>query len=370
MRILVTGSSGLIGSEAVRHFASRGHQLHGIDNNMRRTFFGEDGDTTWVLERLKGEVRGFVHHDSDIRDRSAMLAALAEVRPDVVIHCAAQPSHDLAARMPFEDFDTNAVGTLNLLEATRRHAPEAVFVFMSTNKVYGDAPNRIRLRQLDTRWDYDEPEYARGIPETLSVDQSLHSVFGAGKLAADVLCQEYGRYFGLRTGVFRGGCLTGVNHSGAELHGFLSYFFKAAAQRRTYTVYGYLGKQVRDQIHSHDVVRAFEAFIENPRPGEVYNLGGGKGNSVSILETVDRVEQLLGLRIGTVYSDEARRGDHIVYYSDLAKLRAHYPEWNISRSLDDIFEELARATHAQGRAQGSPRAAVTAMAGGKGVTAS
>jgi CDP-paratose 2-epimerase len=315
-------------------------------------------------------VRGFVHHDDDIRDRAAMMGALAEIRPEVVIHCAAQPSHDLAARMPFEDFDTNAVGTLNLLEATRRYAPEAVFVFMSTNKVYGDAPNRIRLRELEQRWDYDDPAYAAGIPETFPIDQSLHSLFGASKVAADVLCQEYGRYFGLRTGIFRGGCLTGVNHSGAELHGFLSYFFKAATQRRTYTIYGYLGKQVRDQIHSHDVVRAFEAFIENPRPGEVYNLGGGKANSVSILESVDRVEQLLGLRMETVYSDEARRGDHIVYYSDLAKLHAHYPAWNVSRSLDDIFEEFARATHAPGRTAGSPRAATAARAGGNGVIAS
>jgi CDP-paratose 2-epimerase len=356
VRVLVTGSSGLIGSEAVRHFAAAGHQVHGVDNNMRRTFFGEDGDTTWVLERLKSDVPRFTHRADDIRDRAAMLAAFAEIRPDVVIHCAAQPSHDLAARMPFEDFDTNAVGTLNLLEATRRHAPEAVFVLMSTNKVYGDAPNRIRLRELDTRWDYDDPIYATGIPETFPIDQSLHSLFGASKVAADVLCQEYGRYFGLRTGIFRGGCLTGVNHSGAELHGFLSYFFKAAAQRRTYTVHGYLGKQVRDQIHSHDVVRAFEAFIESPRPGEVYNLGGGKANTVSIRESVDRVEQLLGLRMETVYSEEARRGDHIVYYSDLAKLQAHYPAWSITRSLDDIFEEFARATHAAG----APRTAVAA----------
>jgi len=311
---------------------------------MRREFFGADGDTTWVLEALKSQVPGFVHRHDDIRDRKAVLDALAEVRPDVVIHCAAQPSHDLAARMPFEDFDTNAVGTLNLLEATRRHAPEAVFVFMSTNKVYGDAPNRVRLRELPTRWEYDDPAYAKGIAESFPIDQSLHSLFGASKVAADVLCQEYGRYFGLRTGIFRGGCLTGVNHSGAELHGFLSYFFKAAAQRRTYTIHGYLGKQVRDQIHSHDVVRAFEAFIESPRPGEVYNLGGGKANSVSILETIDRVGQLLGTRVETVYSETARTGDHVVYYSDLSKLQAHYPHWRLERSLDDIFEEFARAT--------------------------
>jgi CDP-paratose 2-epimerase len=346
----VTGSSGLIGSEAVRHFAARGHKLFGVDNNMRRTFFGADGDTTWVLEKLKAEIRGFVHVPEDIRNREAVLKAFAEIRPEVVIHCAAQPSHDLAARMPFEDFDTNAVGTLNLLEATRRHAPEAVFVFMSTNKVYGDAPNLIPRRELETRWDYDDPAFARGIPETFSIDQSLHSLFGASKVSADVLCQEYGRYFGLRTGVFRGGCLTGVNHSGAELHGFLSYFFKAAAQRRTYTVFGYKGKQVRDQIHSADVVRAFEAFIDAPRPGEVYNLGGGKANSVSVLETIDRVQQALHLKVDTQYKAEARVGDHIVYYSDLSKLQAHYPGWSITRSLDAIFEEFAAATHALARA--------------------
>ena len=345
MKVLVTGSSGLIGSEAVVHFASLGHKVFGVDNNMRRTFFGEDGDTSWVLERLKREVKGFVHRGEDIRDRAAILTSFEEIRPDVVIHCAAQPSHDLAARMPFEDFDTNAVGTLNLLEATRRHAPEAVFVFMSTNKVYGDAPNRIPLRELATRWDYDQPELAAGIPETFSIDQSLHSLFGASKVAADVLCQEYGRYFGLRTGIFRGGCLTGVNHSGAELHGFLSYFFKAAAQGRTYTIYGYKGKQVRDQIHSYDVVRAFEAFVDAPRPGEVYNLGGGKANSVSVLETLDRVQQALGRPVQTSYQDQNRVGDHIVYYSDLSKLQGHYPDWRITRSLDDIFEEFARVTH-------------------------
>ena len=346
MKFLVTGSSGLIGSEAVRYFASRGHRVFGIDNNLRRFFFGQDGDTSWVLERLKAEVPEFVHRHDDIRDRSVVLAALQEIRPDVVIHCAAQPSHDLAARHPFEDFDTNAVGTLNLLEATRRSAPDAVFIFMSTNKVYGDAPNRITLEELPTRWDYDDVAFTRGIPETFPIDQSLHSLFGASKVAADVVCQEYGRYFGMKTGIFRGGCLTGVNHSGAELHGFLSYFFKAAAGRRPYTIFGYKGKQVRDQIHSYDVVRAFEAFIESPRPGEVYNLGGGKANSISILETLDRVQSLLGVRVETTYSDDARIGDHICYYSDLSKLRSHFPGWQITRSLDDIFDEFARAAHA------------------------
>jgi CDP-paratose 2-epimerase len=349
MKVLVTGSSGLIGSEAVLYFAERGHRVFGIDNNLRRQFFGEDGDTTWVRKWLEERVAGFVHRDVDIRNRGAVLATIEELRPEAVIHCAAQPSHDLAARMPFEDFDTNAVGTHNLLEAVRRHAPEIPFVFMSTNKVYGDAPNRIPLVELAKRWDYAGSEWQHGIPESFSIDQSLHSLFGASKVAADVLCQEYGRYFGMKTGVFRGGCLTGVRHSSAELHGFLAYFFKALGEGRLYTIYGYKGKQVRDQIHSHDVVRAMDAFIQAPRPGEVYNLGGGKANSVSILECIDRVEQLTGKKLDYSYSDTNRIGDHICYYSDLRKLKAHYPGWDITRTLDDIFEEFARAMHGSGR---------------------
>jgi CDP-paratose 2-epimerase len=331
MKIIVTGSSGLIGSEAVVHFAGRGHSVYGIDNNLRREFFGPDGDTARVRDLLRSTVKGFTHIEADIRDRAKMLSLVAELRPDAIIHCAAQPSHDLAARMPFEDFDTNAVGTLNLLEATRRGAPEAAFVFMSTNKVYGDAPNRIPLVELATRWEYADPAYLTGIAEAFSIDASLHSLFGASKVAADVMCQEYGRYFGLRTGVFRGGCLTGVNHAAAELHGYLAYFFRAAMENRKYTIFGYKGKQVRDQIHCHDVVRAFEAFIAAPRPGAVYNLGGGKSNSVSILESIDRVEQLLGKKFQYEYSDQNRTGDHIVYYTDLRKL------------TDDIFDEFARA---------------------------
>jgi CDP-paratose 2-epimerase len=346
MRILVTGSSGLIGSEAVAHFSKSGHTVFGIDNNLRRTFFGEDGDTSWVLRALREEFPRFVHADLDIRDRAAMLRVIADVRPDAIVHCAAQPSHDLAAKMPFEDFDTNALGTFNLLEATRRHAPEAAFVFMSTNKVYGDAPNRIPLEEQSKRWEYADPAFRAGIAESFSIDASLHSLFGASKVAADVMVQEYGRYFGMKTGVFRGGCLTGVRHSGAELHGFLAYFFKAAAEGRRYTIYGYKGKQVRDQIHSHDVVRAFEEFIAAPRPGEVYNLGGGKANSVSILECIDRVQHLLGRKLDHAYDERNRIGDHICYYSDLAKLQAHYPGWRITRSLDDIFEEFARVSRA------------------------
>jgi CDP-paratose 2-epimerase len=343
MKTLVTGSSGLIGSEAVVYFAGQGHRVFGFDNNLRRHFFGPDGDTTWVRAWLEQTVDGFVHREVDIRDRRVVLAAIEEIRPDAVVHCAAQPSHDLAARMPFEDFDTNAVGTLNLLEAVRRHAPAAPFVLMSTNKVYGDAPNRLALRELPKRWDYADPAWQHGIPESFPIDQSLHSLFGASKVAADVLCQEYGRYFAMPTGVFRGGCLTGVRHASAELHGFLAYFWKALAEGRRYTVYGYQGKQVRDQIHCHDVVRAIDEFIRAPRPGEVYNLGGGKANSVSILECLDRVEQLTGKKLDWTYSETNRVGDHICYYSDLRKLMAHYPGWSISRSLDDIFEEFARA---------------------------
>jgi len=326
MKVLVTGSSGLIGSEAVVYFAGQGHRIFGLDNNLRRHFFGPDGDTTWVRRWLEQTVEGFVHRDVDVRDRAAVLAAIEEIRPEAVIHCAAQPSHDLAARMPFDDFDTNAVGTLNLLEAVRRHAP-----------------NRLALRELPKRWDYAEPEWQNGIPESFSIDQSLHSLFGASKVAADVLCQEYGRYFGMPTGVFRGGCLTGVRHSSAELHGFLAYFFKALGEGRHYTVYGYQGKQVRDQIHCHDVVRAMDEFIRAPRPGEVYNLGGGKANSVSILECLDRVAQLGGKKLDWTYSETNRIGDHICYYSDLRKLKAHYPAWSITHSLDDIFDEFARA---------------------------
>jgi len=348
MKLIVTGSSGLIGSEAVLHFSSGGHTVYGIDNNQRRAFFGPDGDTTRVRDRLLTTAPRFVHVEADIRDRARMLSLVAELRPDAIIHCAAQPSHDLAARIPFADFDTNAVGTMNLLEATRLGAPEAVFVFMSTNKVYGDAPNRIPLVELPTRFEYDDPTYHSGIPEAFSIDGSLHSLFGASKVAADVMCQEYGRYFGLRTGIFRGGCLTGVNHAAAELHGYLAYFFRASMEGREYTIFGYKGKQVRDQIHSHDVVRAFEEFIAAPRPGAVYNLGGGKANSVSILESIERVERLMKRPFRHRYSDENRVGDHIVYYSDLRKLETDYPRWSITRSLDDIFEEFARAAHDAG----------------------
>lgn len=298
MKVLITGSCGLIGSEAVEYYGVRASKVVGIDNNMRSQFFGEDGDTSWIRKRLEEECKNYTHLSIDIRERKGISKIISELRPDLIIHCAAQPSHDLAARIPFVDFEVNANGTLNLLEGTRQFVPEAVFIFMSTNKVYGDGPNNIKMKELSRRWDYNDDYYKNGIPETFPIDQSLHSLFGASKVAADVLVQEYGRYFGMKTVSFRGGCLTGPRHSGAELHGFLSYFFKAAMNGRRYTIYGYKGKQVRDQIHSVDVINAFDQFYRNPRCGAVYNLGGGKENSVSILESIDRVEQLLGKRIG------------------------------------------------------------------------
>ena len=341
-RALITGSSGLIGSEAVSYMDARGAEVHGVDNNMRRDFFGSDGDTGWNLRRLRETTRSFTHHELDIRDREAMLTLVKEVRPDLIVHAAAQPSHDLAAQRPFDDFDVNAVGTLNLLEATRQHVPEAAFVFMSTNKVYGDAPNELPLVELDTRWDYAREEDHEGIDETCRIDACLHSVFGASKVAADIMVQEYGRYFGLHTCALRGGCLTGPRHSGAKLHGFLSYLLKTAKQAQTYTIIGYQGKQVRDQIHSVDVIRAIEAFYTAPRCGEAYNLGGGRANSASVLECIDRANALSGRKLGTTYQDEARVGDHICYISNTAKFRSHYPDWRITKSLDDICEEVWR----------------------------
>lgn len=342
MKILITGSSGLIGSEAVKFYDTRSEIVVGIDNNMRAEFFGIDGDTSWIKKRLEEECPRFRHEHIDIRDRSKIMKIIEDLRPDLVIHCAAQPSHDLAARIPFIDFEVNAVGTLNLLEATRMSVPDAVFIFMSTNKVYGDGPNRIKLKELESRWDYDDPRYVDGIPESFSIDQSKHSLFGASKVAADIIVQEYGRYFGMKTVAFRGGCLTGPTHSGAELHGFLSYFFKAAKTGKLYTIYGYKGKQVRDQIHSADVVRAFDEFYKNPKCGAVYNLGGGKENSVSILECIDRVGQLLHKKINYVYSEQNRIGDHICYYSDLTKLKTDFSNWSLTYSIDDIFKEFAR----------------------------
>lgn len=343
MKILVTGSSGLIGSEAVGHFDEQGHEVVGVDNNMRHVFFGDAGDTLWNLARLKGATKRFTHVALDIRERAGIEQLFSAQRFDLIVHCAAQPSHDKARDIPLLDFEVNALGTINLLEASRRHCPEAVFVFFSTNKVYGDAPNEIPMTELETRWDYARPEDFDGIAETCRIDRTLHSLFGASKAAADLVAQEYGRYFGMKVGVFRGGCLTGPSHSGVELHGFLSYLVKVAVSGESYSVFGYKGKQVRDNIHSYDVVRAIEEFAANPRPGEVYNLGGGRENSISMLEAIAKIEDLTGRKLDWRYVDQARKGDHICYISNLGKFKSHYPNWKITRGIDAILEEMTAA---------------------------
>ncbi len=348
--LLVTGSAGLIGSEVASFLAGDYDAVHGVDNNMRATFFGPPGDTRWRERQLEATLPNYRHHEIDIRDRDAVLQLIEATKPDVIVHAAAQPSHDLAAKIPFDDFDTNAGGTLNLLEATRRYAKDAVFVLMSTNKVYGDAPNRLPLKELDTRWDYAAAGDYDGIAEDFTIDQSKHSLFGASKVAADVMVQEYGRYFGMATCCLRGGCLTGPNHSGVELHGFLSYLIKCNIEGKKYFIYGYKGKQVRDNIHAHDVALFIRAFAEKPRIAEVYNIGGGRANSVSILEAFDRAEQLSGKKMVSEYVDQNREGDHICYISDLRKMQSHYPGWGITKDLDAVFEEIHRAWLERARA--------------------
>jgi CDP-paratose 2-epimerase len=339
-KLLVTGSSGLIGSEVCIYFANCGWEIHGIDNNQRSIFFGPQGDTRWNQQRLQSSIKDFVHHELDIRDRQGLLLLLENLRPDAIVHTAAQPSHDRAAAIPFDDFDTNAVGTLNLLEAARQFCADAPFVHMSTNKVYGDAPNEIPLIELDTRWNYAAPGYKDGIPETFRIDQSKHSLFGASKVAADVMVQEYGRYFNMNTCCLRGGCLTGPNHSGVELHGFLSYLVKCNLEDRVYKIFGYKGKQVRDNIHSLDVAKFIGEFIESPRSGQVYNLGGGKKNTCSILEAFNMVSAVSGKPMKYEYVNKNREGDHICYFSDLTKMQSDYPNWDITISLEEIFQEL------------------------------
>ena len=342
-RILVTGSNGLIGSEVCLYFGNRGFEVHGIDNNQRAVFFGPQGDTRWNQMRIEESIPAFHHHEIDIRDRAAIDRTTKEVVPDLIVHAAAQPSHDLAASIPFDDFETNAVGTLNLLEATRRYCREAPFIFMSTNKVYGDAPNSIALRELPERWEYDNPAFEEGIPEGFAIDQSKHSLFGASKIAADVMVQEYGRYFGMPTCCLRGGCLTGPQHSGVELHGFLSYLVKCNIERRKYKIYGYKGKQVRDNIHSEDVAAFMYEFYRDPKCAEVYNLGGGKENSCSLLEAFELTKSITGLCQRFIYIDQNRNGDHICYYSDLRKMKSHYPTWSITKSLEQIIQEITCA---------------------------
>jgi CDP-paratose 2-epimerase len=343
MKFLVTGSSGLIGSEVCSYFSQRGHVVHGIDNNQRAVFFGPQGDTSWRLQELKASLPTFYHHEIDIRNRSKVLDIINEIKPDALVHTAAQPSHDKAASIPFEDFDVNAVGTLNLLEACRQVSPETPFVHMSTNKVYGDGPNYIELKELELRWEFNDPIFENGIPETFSIDQCKHSLFGASKVAADVMVQEYGRYFGMATCCLRGGCLTGPSHSGVELHGFLSYLVKCNLDEKTYNIFGYKGKQVRDNIHSEDVARFIECFLQTPRSGEVYNLGGGKVNSCSILEAFEICEGFSGKKQKYEYLDENRIGDHICYYSDLTKIKDHFPKFEIEHSLKDTIQQIVEA---------------------------
>lgn len=343
MKVLVTGSSGLVGSEAVVYFDQQNHTVFGLDNNMRKVFFGEAGDTSWNLNRLKAITNNFTHLELDIRDRESLDNMFMHHVFDLIIHCAAQPSHDKAKDIPILDFEVNAVGTINMLEMVRRHCAEAVFIHVSTNKVYGDVPNELPLVELPTRWDYARQEDYGGIRETCRIDRTTHSLFGASKTAADIVAQEYGRYFGMKVGVFRGGCLTGPSHSGVVLHGFLSYLVKCAVHRKPYTIFGYKGKQVRDNIHSYDVIRAFEAFARNPHPGEVYNIGGGRKNSLSVLEAIELIEEISGEKINQSYSEKNRVGDHICYISDLSKLRNDYPEWDVTVNLAEIIEEMVFA---------------------------
>ncbi len=338
--MLVTGSSGLIGSEVVEFFAGQGWEIYGIDNNMRADFFGPQGDTRWNQKRLAEIYSNFHHNEVDIRDREKVVKFVKELQPDAIVHAAAQPSHDLAASRPFDDFDVNAVGTLNLLEATRLTNPEVPFVHLSTNKVYGDAPNELNLKEMDTRWDYADPEYYKGIKETFRIDQSKHSIFGASKVAGDVMVQEYGRYFDIPCCCLRGGCLTGPSHSGVELHGFLSYLIKCNGEGKQYNIFGYKGKQVRDNIHSYDVTMFIYEFLRNPRVAEVYNLGGGRDNSISIMESFKLIESISGKKMISQYVPKNREGDHICYISDLTKMKTHYPNWNITKNLKTIFEEI------------------------------
>ncbi len=360
-KLLITGSSGLIGSEVCRFFSQQGFSIHGVDNNQRAVFFGPQGDTRWNQKRLTESLTNFTHHEMDIRHRAGVAALIRDVRPEVIIHTAAQPSHDRAAAIPFDDFDTNAVGTLNLLEAARQHCPESPFIHMSTNKVYGDRPNTLPLVELETRWDYADPAYAEGIAEDFSIDQSKHSLFGASKVAADVMVQEYGRYFGMPTCCLRGGCLTGPNHSGVELHGFLSYLVKCNLEGREYKVFGYKGKQVRDNIHSEDVARFMWEFTQAPRVAEVYNLGGGKANSCSILEAFQIAEQFSSQPQKFTYLDENRIGDHICYYSDLRKMKSHYPSWDITISLKETIRQIVEAWKSRIPSSSSPDLPASAL---------
>lgn len=345
-RALVTGSAGLIGSEAVKFFAEKGFEVVGIDNNMRSYFFGEEASTDWNRKKLEEKLKSaYIHHQADIRDNEAISKIFKKYKKfDIIIHTAAQPSHDWAAKEPFTDFTVNANGTLVMLENMRLHSPDAVFIFTSTNKVYGDTPNDLPLVELEKRWELpkDHPYYT-GIDESMSIDQCKHSIFGASKVAADVMVQEYGKYFDFKTAVFRGGCLTGPSHSGAELHGFLAYLIKCINSGKKYTIFGYKGKQVRDNIHSHDLVNAFWHFYQKPRSGEVYNMGGARNSNISMLEAIEKIEKLLGKKANYELSDENRIGDHIWYISDVSKFKKHYPQWDFEYDIDAILKEMCAA---------------------------
>jgi CDP-paratose 2-epimerase len=339
-KILVTGAGGLIGSEVVQFFCQKGIEVVGIDNNMRQVFFGEKGDTTWNISKLEKEHACFTNYAIDIRDRSSIAQFILNIKPDAIVHTAAQPSHDLAATMPFEDFDVNAVGTLNLLEATRRYKTTVPFIHLSTNKVYGDNPNYLNLIESETRFDYADPSFYNGINESFSIDQCKHSLFGASKVASDILVQEYGHYFNMPTCCLRGGCLTGPNHSGVELHGFLSYLIKCNVQEIEYKIYGYKGKQVRDNIHSFDVAHFIDLFIQNPKVAAVYNIGGGRENSISIIEAFKLIESISNKQMKYSYLEENRIGDHICYISDLSKIKEDFPNWGITKNLKITFQEI------------------------------
>jgi CDP-paratose 2-epimerase len=345
---VITGSSGLIGSETAKFLHEKGMEIVGIDNDMRSYFFGPEASTAWNTSQLKSSLKNFEHHPVDIRDQGEIFKLFARLGRQVslVVHTAAQPSHDWAAREPFTDFTINATGTLVMLEATRQYCPEAAFVFTSTNKVYGDTPNFLPLVEQETRWEVDpaHPFAEHGIDETMTIDSSKHSLFGASKVAADVLAQEYGRYFGIKTGTFRGGCLTGPAHSGAELHGFLAYLVKCAVTGKPYTIYGYKGKQVRDNIHSYDLVNAFWHYFQNPRPGAVYNMGGSRHSNCSVLEAIASTEEMCGQKLKYRLSDEARSGDHIWWISDIRKFQEDYPEWSYQYNLERIIREIVEAT--------------------------
>lgn len=345
---VITGSSGLIGSESVAFFAKKFDKIIGIDNNMRQVFFGENASTEWNTQKLIKEVSNFEHFAIDIRNVAELEKLFSNYGSDIklIVHTAAQPSHDWAAREPLTDFTVNANGTLNMLEMTRLYCPKATFIFTSTNKVYGDTPNYLPLIELDKRWEIDEshPYFKEGIDENMSIDQTKHSLFGASKVAADVLVQEYGKYFGMNTGVFRGGCLTGPNHSGTQLHGFLSYLMKCAITGDKYTVFGYQGKQVRDNIHSWDLVNMFWHFYQNPRQGEVYNAGGGRYSNCSMAEAIEMCEQITGKPMNYEYSETNRIGDHIWWISDVSKFKKHYPEWTWKYNINDILTQIYEAT--------------------------